>query len=299
MLMNLNSVKIFLTAGFLLLLTQYSFSQRLKWEDNFEPVDVVSNGWKLLNNDSSAGTMRFFTPFEFFDLSRQNSYKGNYFIKMDFESANSKNIIDDWIISPKLYNIQENDTLSFWCGAIDKVFKDSLKIYISETDNELRSFILIDHFKVDGPAGSWHKKSFDLSAFRGKNIYFAVNYYLVKAGPTGLSSDNVWIDYFILTGKGYGGPDVKSYELNQNFPNPFNPSTEISFSIPQNSDVIIRIYDITGKEVSTLVKGFYEKGKYSVSFNGTNFASGVYFYKMTAISSAGEFSDTKKLDLIK
>ena len=74
---------------------------------------------------------------------------------------------------------------------------------------------------------------------------------------------------------------------------------DISFSIPQNSNVIIRIYDISGKEVSTLVNGFYEKGKYSFPFNGSNFASGVYFYKMTAKSATGEFSDTKKLELIK
>lgn len=299
MLMNENYLKIFLTAVLLLLLNQNSYSQRLKWEDNFEPDDLISSGWKIVNNDSSAGTIRFFTPFEFFDLSQQNSYKGKYFLKLDFDNSNSKNIADDWIISPLLYNIQDKDTLSFWCGAIDKVFKDSLKIYISETDNELSSFILTDHFKVDGPAGSWHKKSFDLSAYKGKNIYFAVNYYLVNAGPLGSSSDNVWIDYFTLTGKGYGGPDVKSYELNQNFPNPFNPSTEISFSVPQNSDVTIKIYDLTGKEVSTLVKGFYEKGKYSVPFNGSNFASGVYFYKMTATGAAGEYSDTKKLELIK
>ena len=57
--------------------------------------------------------------------------------------------------------------------------------------------------------------------------------------------------------------------------------------------------EITGKEVSILVNGFYQKGKYSLTFNGSNLASGVYFYKMTATGEAGEFTDTKKLELIK
>ncbi|MBK7446497.1 MAG: T9SS type A sorting domain-containing protein [Ignavibacteria bacterium] len=299
MLININKLKVILIVIFLFPFIHDSYSQRIKWEETFESEDIVSKGWRIVNRDSSDGTVTFFSPFEFFKLAQQNAYKGNYFLKLNFENANSKNVTDDWIITPKLYNIQENDSISFWCGAIDKVFKDSLKIYISETDNETGSFILKDYFKVDGPAGSWHKKSYDLSEFKGKNIYFAVNYYLLNAGPTGSSSDNVWIDYFALTGKGYGGTDVSSFELNQNFPNPFNPSTDISFSIPQNSDVIIRIYDITGKEVSILVNGFYQKGKYSLTFNGSNLASGVYFYKMTATGEAGEFTDTKKLELIK
>jgi len=88
-------------------------------------------------------------------------------------------------------------------------------------------------------------------------------------------------------------PEV--YKLEQNYPNPFNPTTKIIFSIPKASYVEMKIYDITGKEVSTLVSDPYQAGTYSVEFNASKLASGVYFYKIVA----GSFSMTKKMILIK
>lgn len=279
--------------------TAQSFPQRIKWEESFESDDFLNGGWKFLNNDSSIVSNEVYSPFEFFNIGMQYAKSGNRFLKLSFVNANSRNLIDDWIITPKLYDIKENDTMSFWCGAIDRTYKDSLKVYVSFTDNSINSFALIDHFKADGPAGSWHKKSYDLSAYKGKNIYFALNYYLKNAGPQGLSSDNVWIDNFELKGKGYGGADIHSFELHQNFPNPFNPSTDVSFTVLQNSRVTIKLYDISGKEIAVLVNGDFEKGKYSVQLNGANYSSGVYFYKMTAKWNNGEFTDTRKMELIK
>ena len=89
-------------------------------------------------------------------------------------------------------------------------------------------------------------------------------------------------------------PDV--YSLSQNYPNPFNPSTTINFSIPKSSDVSLRVYDVLGKEIATLVDEFKNAGSYSVDFNATSgLTSGVYFYTITT----GNFTDTKKLMLIK
>lgn len=283
----------------LILLSGYLFPQRIKWEESFETGEFVTGGWKILNNDSSTVSADIFSSFEFFDIGMQSAKSGNRFLKLSFVNANYKNLIDDWIITPKLYDIAENDTISFWCGAIDRTFKDSLKVYVSVTGNNTNDFVLIDQFKADGPAGAWHKKSYDLSAYKGKNIYFALNYYLKNAGPQGISSDNIWIDYFQLKGKGYGGTYVNSFELHQNFPNPFNPSTDISFSVPQNANVTIKLYDVSGKEIETVAQGYFDKGKYSISFNGSNLASGVYFYKMTADYGIDEFTDTKKMEIIK
>jgi len=72
------------------------------------------------------------------------------------------------------------------------------------------------------------------------------------------------------------------YELKQNFPNPFNPSSIITYSIPQDGLVSLIVYDITGKEVASLVNDYKKAGSYEVSFNGSRMASGVYFCKMTA-----------------
>jgi endo-1,4-beta-xylanase len=86
-----------------------------------------------------------------------------------------------------------------------------------------------------------------------------------------------------------------SFKLDQNFPNPFNPSTKIRYSIPKASRVTLKIYDILGREVQTLVNEQQAPGQYTVTFNAQNLASGVYFYRI----SAGNFSEVKKLMLLK
>ncbi len=84
-------------------------------------------------------------------------------------------------------------------------------------------------------------------------------------------------------------------KLEQCFPNPFNPSTSISYSIGEAGNVLLKVYDITGKEVATLVNGFQTAGEHKVNFNAENLMSGVYFY--TIIS--GSFSETHKMVLNK
>ena len=85
------------------------------------------------------------------------------------------------------------------------------------------------------------------------------------------------------------------FKLYQNYPNPFNPTTTIEYSIPKTSYVTLKIYDILGKLVTTLVNESKEAGYYKVELNGSNFSSGIYFYRI----EAGKFIDTKKLLLLK
>jgi aminopeptidase N len=85
------------------------------------------------------------------------------------------------------------------------------------------------------------------------------------------------------------------YNLSQNYPNPFNPSTTIEYSIPQSGTVTLKVFNVLGKEVATLVNGQNEAGKHIVNFDATNFNSGVYFYKI----EAGSFVETKKMILLK
>ncbi|HRA98917.1 MAG TPA: FG-GAP-like repeat-containing protein [Ignavibacteria bacterium] len=86
-----------------------------------------------------------------------------------------------------------------------------------------------------------------------------------------------------------------STELMQNYPNPFNPVTNISYRLSENGFVTLRIFDNTGREVKTLVNEFRQAGYYNEIFNGSDLASGVYFYKLTT----GDFVQTKKLSLLK
>ena len=86
-----------------------------------------------------------------------------------------------------------------------------------------------------------------------------------------------------------------SYALFQNYPNPFNPSTTIRFQLATKSRVTLKVYDILGREVETLVDGALDTGLHQVSFEASRFASGVYFYRI----QAGSFAATKKLILLK
>ena len=85
------------------------------------------------------------------------------------------------------------------------------------------------------------------------------------------------------------------FELWQNYPNPFNPTTTIQYAIPKAEHITLKVYDELGKEVTTLVNENKEAGQYRLNFNGSNLASGIYYYRI----SAGDFTEVKKLMLLK
>jgi hypothetical protein len=86
-----------------------------------------------------------------------------------------------------------------------------------------------------------------------------------------------------------------SFELLQNYPNPFNPSTMINFTLSQRSFVTLKIFNVLGKEIATLINSQKEPGTYIVNFNAGKLSNGVYFYKLTA----GNYSSVKKMILMK
>jgi uncharacterized repeat protein (TIGR01451 family) len=86
-----------------------------------------------------------------------------------------------------------------------------------------------------------------------------------------------------------------SFELKQNYPNPFNPSTTIAFDMPSAGHVQLRIFDLLGREVASLLNEQRNAGRYHVEWNASRFSSGVYFYQI----ESGVFKQTKKLVLIK
>lgn len=106
-------------------------------------------------------------------------------------------------------------------------------------------------------------------------------YSYAVAGATGVSD--------------HGNEIAKIYTLQQNYPNPFNPSTNISFTLPYQSHVSLKVFDILGKEVATLVNEVKAAGSYTRQWNASQFTSGVYFYRLTA----GLFFETKKLLLLR
>jgi hypothetical protein len=101
----------------------------------------------------------------------------------------------------------------------------------------------------------------------------------------------------IVTGveEGTGTGRPVSYNLSQNYPNPFNPATRISFALPQKEHVVLKVYNLLGQEVATVVNAEKTAGNYTVEFNADKLGTGIYFYRI----NAGSFTQVKKMVIVK
>jgi len=107
---------------------------------------------------------------------------------------------------------------------------------------------------------------------------------------------NLCIFSNMIVGTGNPGNNLPAkYSLHQNYPNPFNPVTKISYELPKNGFTVLKVYNLLGREVRTLVNETKNAGRYSVDFNASELSSGVYFYTLRA----GDFYETKKMMLVK
>jgi agmatine deiminase len=132
----------------------------------------------------------------------------------------------------------------------------------------------------------------------GKYVY----YYISAASNSGktvtkpLTAPTGYTKFYVDNPSAIGNNGIiSSFKLEQNRPNPFNPVTKISFSIPQSSHVILKVYDITGREVAKLMNDFKVAGEHNIEFNGAFLSSGVYFYRL----EANGLTAIKKMMLIK
>ncbi|MBS1517437.1 MAG: T9SS type A sorting domain-containing protein [Bacteroidetes bacterium] len=161
---------------------------------------------------------------------------------------------------------------------------DDRTAYISSYNNYI--------FKTTNSGANWYKtvipgySDFNSIYFSSDNIGYAVGYYarIMKTSNGGVTFAG--IEYSSIPG---------SFSLGQNYPNPFNPKTVIKYQVPASGNVSLKVYDIIGNEIAVLVDKLHNAGSYSVEFNGNNFSSGIYFYRI----QYGNISDTKKMMLIK
>ncbi|MCB0722614.1 MAG: T9SS type A sorting domain-containing protein [Ignavibacteriae bacterium] len=154
---------------------------------------------------------------------------------------------------------------------------------------------------------AWQLIQADSSNVTLRKAYF--NYLMItEDGSHGMHNPKFAVDILIQSKNALLGVGVTTntnevpatYDLSQNYPNPFNPSTRFTFSLPKGSNVSIVVFDVTGRQIATLVNSKFEAGKYSVDWNGTDnggalVSSGVYFYRIVA----GDFVQTRKMALIK
>jgi len=166
-----------------------------------------------------------------------------------------------------------------------------------------------------------------VTKYPGQNPYHSFTYmhHPSSGGPPNwyylgvYGSDSIWI-YLIRAYVSYIPVGVKevvellpsSFDLKQNYPNPFsarggsayggNPSTVISYQLPVSSDVTLRVYDVLGREVATLVNGRQGAGTHSVAFDASNLPSGVYLYRLSASGGPGvaeDFTQVRKMVVIR
>jgi len=135
----------------------------------------------------------------------------------------------------------------------------------------------------------------------GMKDYFYDGYnnrieYIYKSGGSGLvNKESHTYTYQSITKIEQLTDGIKTYRLSNNYPNPFNPSTKINYSIPNQSYVTLEVFDVMGRELRTLINKEQPIGNYEVEFNASGLTSGIYFYRI----QAGEFVETKKMILMK
>jgi hypothetical protein len=150
-----------------------------------------------------------------------------------------------------------------------------------------------------------HFAPFIKTSYVGKTanctVFSMYGYEVGNTSPTGNGNNKTALflgaENFSLLTTGINDPKttVNSFALSQNYPNPFNPSTMLNYTLPQKSNVTLKVYDVLGKEVANLVNATQEAGNHSVNFNASKLASGLYIYTL----KAGNNVMSKKMMLLK
>jgi uncharacterized delta-60 repeat protein len=234
-----------------------------------EIIDIKEEGLSYLNNDNTNKTVSlvsFYTENDFTKLANVNSLSINQNEVIDLSFVADQLILKN-IGTAKTYNItlttEDNNS------QLESIFE-----LIALAENTTH-FIQPDWNNIDS-------SSLTILIDLGNDGTIDDTLTLVNQ-VTGIQNDQGSLM----------APDT--YNLAQNYPNPFNPSTKISWQLPVGSHQTLKIYDMLGNEVATLVNEYREAGRYEVTFDGSNLASGMYLYRL----QAGSFVETKKMILIK
>jgi hypothetical protein len=201
---------------------------------------------------------------------------------------------NDWLITPQLNGA---DQFKFWARSYTAQYGlERFKVGVSTTGTNPANFTIISGTNYIEAPVDWTEYTYDVSSYGRTPIYIGIQC---------LSNDAFifFVDDVLVTG---GSPNddpnapVVATVLNDNYPNPFNPETTISYSVKEASPVTIEIYNVKGQLVKTLVNDTKDAGNHTVVWRGVDnsnrsVSSGVYYYKMTA----GKYSSTKKMILMK
>ncbi|MEO8446174.1 MAG: choice-of-anchor J domain-containing protein [bacterium] len=310
----------------ILFFTNNSFSQRILFQSDFENITLTSpdslpTGWKKLDADSNffgigkSWAVRDTNQILGGDttVNRPRAFSGKKSLHISwFSGKGGSYVSDDWTWTDSL-RILTGDSLIFRAllGNVKGIsyYVDSVQIWIctAQAPQYAQTKLTTLISNLDTNDNEWTEHKFDLSQFSGQTIYLAFRYYLPVQEALWCNIDDMFIGNRTPVGINQNSSVIPdNYILFQNFPNPFNPVTKIRYSVPQDlrghlQDVSLEVFDISGKKISTLVREKKPAGIYEVVFDGSNFSSGTYFYKLSINieSSLKELSQIRKMILLK
>ena len=151
------------------------------------------------------------------------------------------------------------------------------------------------NYSIDGLAPGTYTVGVDKVGFNEPSTVDASVGYSTSGLPLEATVDFSMTSVTDVSGDTPGSAQPTTYSLSQNYPNPFNPTTTINYSVPKDGNITLKVYNILGQEVATLLDAYKQAGTYSATFNARSLSSGIYFYRL----HAGNFSAVKKMLLIK
>jgi hypothetical protein len=283
--------------AFLFSLYLYPQQINIKLNEGFESITFPPSGWKRINIAGANQWQRLTSPLP--PEIMQPPVQGNAVARINYEYFGG----EDWLITKKINSISADDSLMFFLikqSDQGPFPPDSLIIKVSTTDSLQSSFTnTLININIAGiPVGNqtWHKYYLSLSQFAGQNIFIAFQHKDINGHGCALDSVVVFNSNSIGIKK-IGNTIPDKPELFQNYPNPFNPATNIKYQITNNMprQVTLKVFDVLGKQVKTLVNEKLNAGTYETTFYGSGLTSGIYFYKL----ETDDFSAVKSMILIK
>jgi hypothetical protein len=174
--------------------------------------------------------------------------------------------------------------------------------YIAYVKGTSGSYVITSNNNIGGPsspiAGSAYSTDNGVSWSLIDNVpYGTATFASSRVGWSGGLNEALfkWDSNLLVTGVKQTPTIAEGFRLEQNYPNPFNPSTVIKFQVPTSKFVMLKVFDMLGREVKTLVNEELKAGSYEKTFDASGLASGVYYYRI----HAGNFVETKKLMLLR
>ena len=279
--------------------------------ESFEDTLFPPAGWKKITNFSGAGWQRGETGAQVPGFTVNDVFNtpngGERFVAYASWATgdadghfNTGQATDQWLITPQIQSVQPGDSLKFSLRYFSR-FNDNLDVLISTRGDSIADFdTVVVKLTFRGPGNNaWQKYAYALTDFvpADSSIYIAFREHVASTSNAG---DALFLDLVevvsLVSNVAGSTTSPEKFELAQNYPNPFNPSTQIAFTLPQNATVFLRVYNLLGQQVATILNGApYAAGSHRVTFEAQNLSNGIYFYKI----EVGGFVDVKRMTLLR